>query len=375
MKLFTAMAILGSAAAMCPGDSPCSGKGSCGAFDKCTCYAGYTGQDCSLRTCNHHTSWNVITRDAIDTNNDKSAAAHKLVKHSPTECSSKGECDRDSGECKCFDGYTGKGCRRMACDGGSTCSGHGQCRTLADKSIDEGWTASGIAGYDGWDKSMMQVCKCDPGWEGVSCSERMCPRGDDPLTTGQTSGMVFLGLGKYSQGAATDGEDATGGAFTLTYTDSYGRPFTTFPIDATTVTRIAVKEALEALPNFAIPSVTVTTEAGTQNSLLLKIEFTDDRNTENVPTITVNDDGCSSQGCQNVFTAITSSTGGKAIAALYTSSFTVGHDSATKAIVYSVGTKEHATCSNRGSCDGENGMCECFDGYTGTACQTQTVIM
>jgi len=326
-----------------------------------------------MRTCNHHTSWNVISRNSVNTNNDASASAYALVEHTPTECSSKGECDRDSGECKCFDGYTGKGCRRMACEGGSTCSGHGQCRTLEDTSIDYGWGASA---YTGWDAKMVQVCKCDPGWEGVSCSERMCPKGDDPLTTGQSAGHVFLGLGKYSQGTATDGEDATGGSFTLTYTDSYGNSFTTYAIDATTVTAIVIEEALESLPFYAVPDVTVVSVGAThQNSVLLEIQFVDDRNTESVPVLTAEASGCNADGCHPYYTAITSSTANKATAAIYTSSMTVGHDTQTVAITVSAGTKEHATCSNRGHCDSESGLCECFDGYTGTACQTQTTIL
>merc|ERR1712100_948125 len=39
------------------------------------------------------------------------------------------------------------------------------------------------------------------------------------------------------------------------------------------------------------------------------------------------------------------------------------------------GTSESATCSNRGACDGGSGLCTCHEGYSGEACETQTVLV
>lgn len=36
---------------------------------------------------------------------------------------------------------------------------------------------------------------------------------------------------------------------------------------------------------------------------------------------------------------------------------------------------ENIECSNRGQCNRDSGMCECFEGYTGVACNTQSVLV
>ena len=119
MKSCILLAIIATASAMCP--NGCSGHGICGANDKCSCYQNFQGADCSLRTCPYTLAW----ADTADGTNNA---------HYYAECGNKGACDRKTGECKCFDGYEGSGCRRSTCP--DNCGGHGTCEYIEELATD-----------------------------------------------------------------------------------------------------------------------------------------------------------------------------------------------------------------------------------------------
>ena len=48
-RILLALALVAPAAAECP--NACSGHGTCGAFDECSCYPNWQEADCSGRTC------------------------------------------------------------------------------------------------------------------------------------------------------------------------------------------------------------------------------------------------------------------------------------------------------------------------------------
>merc|ERR1712159_462554 len=180
--------------------------------------------------------------------------------HYYMECSNRGLCDRKTGECECFDGYTGIGCTRQSCPEG--CSGHGQCDTVESLRVSQptklsitvqthkdskdvytsgphtlqandfvkignhkSMKISSIEDakitlenefphtlpfgteiwqehhYDLWDSNKNRACKCDPMWTGNDCSLRKCPFGDDPLTV--------TSMDPTSEGDSADSTDAS----------------------------------------------------------------------------------------------------------------------------------------------------------------------
>lgn len=304
------------AAARC--ENNCNGNGECGQHDKCYCFEGFTGVGCADRVCAHGFSW---------------IGDHKLY----AECSSKGTCDRKSGTCKCQDGFEGVSCNRMDCP--NDCSGHGRCRTNA--------FFSGTSSAD-WDQNMIQGCICDAGYTGLSCESQLCPRGDDPMTDSVSDPNQIQRL-SFSHASAIAGE------VSFSFTDTgRGQTYTTWSLDVSTLSATALKEAFEALPDKVIPSLTVS--AGTANSVTaatFDIEFSDAHNSGTQNTIMVNTGACIDHGCHPVSAGLSSTT----------ASITVQTQS----------TAENAICSNRGSCDASSGLCQCAEGYTGLACETQTI--
>merc|ERR1712066_289982 len=50
------------------------------------------------------------------------------------ECSDGSQCDTSTGECVCYPGYEGSACQRTVCP--NDCSGHGTCRSNQDFAVD-----------------------------------------------------------------------------------------------------------------------------------------------------------------------------------------------------------------------------------------------
>lgn len=231
---------LGYATASCP--SNCNGHGVCGEYDLCHCYANWQGLSCGDRVCPYGKAW-------VDTPAHQSAQAHSgwdhesgVAAHDYAECSNRGDCDRKTGECGCYDGYTGQGCRKSVCP--NDCSGHGQClyidemgeNTRQDQLEDfaflyhtEGSGAMDVR-YDGWDDKASMGCVCDAGYEGLDCASMKCPRGDDPLTKQDAAGDAQVSEIQTISIRAGLGNNNLGGSYTLTYTDLYGSKWTTRPL-------------------------------------------------------------------------------------------------------------------------------------------------
>jgi len=241
-KLLIIAAATTMVSARCPND--CSGKGSCGEHDLCTCYPGYQALDCSERTCLSGRAWG----DVADGNDQA---------HDYSECSSNGVCDRKTGECTCNDGFTGDACRYAACPNG--CSGHGTCEYISEIATDGSIQYGSVSDreYDLWDAKKSRMCKCDGYWSGPDCSERMCPRGNDPLTTmtedkiggntAEVQEVQTISIVPQLKNNADGSYVGLGGDFTLSYTDAYNQEWTTRPIRV--ATHISQTRVADATPS------------------------------------------------------------------------------------------------------------------------------
>lgn len=180
LLLAVAAELIRSTLAYCP--NSCNNHGSCGKFDICTCVSGangdplWTGADCSSRMCPKDVAF---IGDVVAAND-----VHPLA-----ECSNKGECDRNTGQCICYKGFEGIACERTACP--NSCHNNGVCYTQQELAEDAGRE------YDiPWDAEKMYGCVCDMGYRGIDCSLVECPSSVDPLGgPGSESGWDCSGRG------------------------------------------------------------------------------------------------------------------------------------------------------------------------------------
>merc|ERR1719482_1134851 len=342
------------------------------------CEPGFTGSDCTQLKCPYSMSFatsNIIkdwlyapssagltrTYDPADAE-DADKRARQCQKdttfdnqHVYRECGGRGLCDRSTGECKCFPSFTGEGCRRTTCP--NDCSGHGQCRTDANSFFYIGQTpkvpfgnqlpsyskAVGVPTWGiHWPWLKYQQCHCDSGYEGDDCSLRQCPKGDDP---------------------ETDCTDDRGNDYQKLAGEFDTRPI---KIDTTATTGYSsdqnansIQDALEALPNFAIPEIEIDVVQTDRKKPEIKVYFTDAHNTGKQNLLQFMPRAKCESGSQPLFrVANTDATKGDI-------KCTVSRENPKPDnSVY----RESATCSNRGICDQSTGRCNCFDGYFGLAC-------
>ena len=185
--------------------------------------------------------------------------------HGYEECSGAGLCDRASGQCQCFAGFSGYACQRREFAGGqecpeharsagrhqlpqapqasaltsicsirthaltrppppslrpplpslsppgacpSDCSGNGMCRLLSEIPT--------TVPYTDWDSSQIQACVCDAGYFATDCTQRSCPTGDDPLTLCDSANTGMVQEIRVTLGSGLDYDPTTAtGASTL----------------------------------------------------------------------------------------------------------------------------------------------------------------
>lgn len=267
------------ASAECP--NACNGHGKCTSYDMCICNRNWQANDCSERVCQFGLAHVDTPKGDLDmsgtiTGPDLTVAENSFTfpygtaeqfpqgrdsdlnevlnsAHYYMECSNKGSCNRDTGECECFDGYDGAACQRASCPGyPESCSGHGVCKTIRQLAQSE---SDNI--YELWDKHSTMGCECDDGFSGPDCSERKCKFGIDPLyyddsATIKYAAWDFAILTDANTEAFYDGMKDSGDArFAIRFFDMHGEDWVTEPITYG-ASCVDVINALESLPNEVI---------------------------------------------------------------------------------------------------------------------------
>lgn len=387
------LSLLVSVSSLC--DNQCSGHGICGKNSVCTCYdnwgvgLSHDSGDCSERICPYEFAW-------VDTP-DENGYHHKY-----TECASRGICDRDTGTCECFAGYEGKACQRTSCP--NQCSGHGTCEYIENLgvpvSMDSGIPSTYLnderpvtKAYHHWDKTRTRGCVCDPEWADVDCSKRMCPYGNDVMDhrlnmvesqSYHTQKIQFntVWTPATADGASAQGFDdpkTKGKTFALSFTSKLNETYTTRPIefDVTDATEQKtftdnIERALEELPGGVIDSVQVTATRGPRDPggyerLDVWVKFVGPNNQGRQNLLQVRSYECL-DGCTPYITGLTLSPVNNATLS--------GNSSDTHSVTeVSAADFNSYECGRRGKCDYDSGVCECFEGYTGLACNTITALV
>jgi len=390
------------AGADCP--NACSGHGSC-STNGCVCWSHWgngdeTGGACDQRKCPYEIAW-------VDTPDSENKA------HALRECAGRGVCDRSTGDCMCFPGYTGKGCRRTTCP--NDCSGHGTCEFLAEMRNDLGddfkWTGNLPTKnqYDFefgllWDAYKTRGCVCDPKYTGLDCSIRMCPKGDyanyyklekRPETQAVVVTNVFTpgtdgdDANGYKYSDMSDGNDANG-EFALTFRSTLNEEFTTNTLNVYNLTESIMEDALNSLPNKVIEEASVvlyrnlskyneSTYASNKNYMQsypygkANPEFNGTwYDTDLVVLITFA--GAMTSGDQYSLECKTAYCGAGCQPKLEAPlDFKIGSECKVfNNYVDSIA--QNWECSGRGEC-GAGGVCECYEGYTDEYCSTKTAII
>eukprot|EP01035_Chromulina_nebulosa_P017627 gene17627-23204_t len=341
--------------------------GFCGFEGICTCYdnwglgLGHYSGDCSQRICPYEIAW-VDTPDKLGDH------------HSYAECSARGICNRDTGECDCFPGYEGKACARTTCP--NDCSGHGRCLYIEDLPYDavplnyrEGYFLEQYPytfSYYGWDNKKSRGCYCDPGYGELDCSKRLCPYGTDVMD--QRSDLE-VAVKHQVQEIIFDPfyniKNLTSKSFALTFKSRLNETFTTIPIVLPQYTTtyntkyhslaLNIKSALEALPNQVVDKVTVAANVA-NFYLYVNITFSGD----------------SVQGPQNLLTVRAYECGDGCTPKIDGLNLLPKNQNVTQVQVSDYSSYE---CGRRGKCDYTTGICSCFSGYTGVNCNVITSLV
>jgi len=189
----------------------------------------------------------------------------------------------------------------------------------------------------------------------VDCSRKMCPKGNDVLDTRMNTEDTLL----YQVQTITFSNMTVGNTFALTFKSTINETYTTQPIQmysSGATTAAAMQTALLMLPNKVIDGVAVNST--TKKIFTVYFSGTSVSGPQNLLMVDTN---VCADGCTPQLTGID-----------VIDSAQFGLSSVVESTAADYNNYE---CGRRGKCDYDSGICECFEGYTGLACGTQTALV
>jgi hypothetical protein len=269
----------------------------------------------------------------------------------------------------------------------SDCSGHGTCEYIEELPVFGASMAVASVAVDTlWDNHKTMACLCDPGYIGIDCSRRMCPKANDVMDErlgdyvtykAQVQNITLYASGIYGNGSESSLGEFFGHTFALTFKSKLNESFTTIPImvefkNSTAESELslaaATAVALMALPNKVITHVEVTARFGFDHWPGVSVAFLN---------LNVKFDGSSTMGPQNLLELLTTPCGAGCTPQisgfnLLSASYSGTFSSVKQQIASDYSSYE---CGRRGKCAYDTGLCACYSGYTGEACTIITALV
>lgn len=317
------------------------------------------GGDCSDRFCPYELAWVDSPTIAGET-------------HNYAECANKGSCNRQTGECECFPGFEGKGCGRQSCP--DDCSGQGTCEFMKDLPFGKTYndyydnsvhslsglgTGGKIVTDYSWDTDRARICVCDPGYAGLKCDKRLCPIGKDIMSVAQVGDTPQTQTITLFDQLGSNTNFVNGETFALQFTTQRNETYATQPIkwinnDDDTLAGY-IESALMRMPNKVINEVEVDVDSlSDATEVVINITFVGTSVEGKQHKMEVLVDKCS-EGCTPLITGLTNIR-------------TWLNPSLSHVEITTTGSHNSHECGRRGSCDYASGICKCYDGFAGNAC-------
>ena len=255
------------------------------------------------------------------------------------------------------------------------CSGQGLCRTLREVAVGAlSRRATGgqggnliLAGvrvafdYSLWDADKHQMCVCDAGFDGIDCTQRTCPRGNDPLSPNSPRWCGGVPCADEVQQFRL----SSAGASTFKFTFVNMR-------NATLVAYFTVDTAIGLPGAVPEPSIALAGENTNAGIIMAALRAIPGGELQMVEVRALSDD----------LTDILSRTFYVTFVGLPGTQYLIELVAVSGEGIVEVqpseqthGNLQDIECSSRGLCNRLTGLCSCFGGYYGVACEYQNALI